>query len=250
MLLLADKTHRRQDPGSRERTIMKTNNESIKDITLQDDGNPAVVSISAIPAEEPRRIEVGKVGSLSVPSEDIGADDNSRDIDFTDSMTMQIRRPGRHEWIAFLHALWIHTRLLALQAGPNGLETAYYFVREGPARDLVREDLVGVKVIPYYSFTQRAWKLWIVNVTDSSWYQSLQPLFEQDANFYQGAAFRVVADRNAGRYRIRTKEAPGPLPKAPAKPVGDMLGEALGPLRFVDSPEHQVIRDLIAGEEF
>ena len=60
----------------------------------------------------------------------------------------------------------------------------------------------------------------------------------------------MIADRNAGRYGIHTKEAPGPLPKAQAKPVGDMLGEALGPLRFIDSPDHPVIRDLIAGEEF
>ena len=33
---------------------------------------------------------------------------------------------------------------------------------------------------------QDCWKLWIVNVTESSWYQSIQPLFEQDASFYHG----------------------------------------------------------------
>ena len=35
---------------------------------------------------------------------------------------------------------------------------------------------------------QDCWKLWIVNITKDSWYQSIQPLFEQDASFYQGAA--------------------------------------------------------------
>jgi hypothetical protein len=208
------------------------------------------VPIPIVPNKDPDEIRVGNLGPLVVPEEDIGADDSSRDVDFTDSMIMQIRRPGRHEWVAILHGLSMHTRLLAVQSGPNGLETVHYFVRESHARSLVREDLVGVKVVPYYSFTQRAWKLWIINVTESSWYQSIQPLFEQQAGFYDNSAFRVIADRTAGRYRIRVKEAPSSTPKAPAKPVGDMLGEALGPLRFIDSVDHPVIRDLIAGDEF
>ena len=229
---------------------MSVTQEPNQHLASEPNDNPTVMPFSAVRAEDSQGINVGNLGRQSVPSEDIGADDSSRDVDFTDSMTTQIRRPGRQEWIAFLHGLWMHTRLLPVQGGPNRMEVAYHYVREGPARELIREELADVKVVPYYSFTNRCWKLWLVHVTESSWYESLQPLFEQDAGFYQGAAFRIIADRNAGRYRIRTKEAPGPLPKAPAKPVGDMLGEALGPLRFIDSPDHPVIRDLIAGEEF
>jgi hypothetical protein len=194
-------------------------------------------------------IHVGEIKKLEVPSEDFTADTpGGSDVDFTSQTKPPIRKPEQFELFAILPALALLTRLLAVKSGPGGIETSYFYVApslRGPVFAGIRD----VQVIPWWSFRDKRFYLWVINYNpDGTWFGSLQPLLEQSTDFYEGAAFTVETGRERGRYLVRKHKAPSKFPADPGRPTQQMLGQALGPKGFILSVDHPVYQRLTEGE--
>jgi len=218
---------------------------SAKELPLDPGEGPPLI----IERETTDQIIVGGGGKLLVPREDITADiDAGEELDLKDLQSKKIRKPGRREWIALKRNSELPTRLLIHKPKPDGIEVEHYYVASN-LRSPIRDELKEVRVFFYYSFLTRAHALWIVNVTvDNSWYESLQPLLSQPLDFFVQKAIRVISDKAKSRYRVRYK----PMPEKvvwPSKFTEELLGEALGPERFIKSTDHPIYRDLIDGVE-
>lgn len=194
-------------------------------------------------------ISVGQLEALEVPAEDVTASGpGGADVDFTLQMKPTIRRPDQFELFGLVPGLQLTTRLLSVRSTAGGIETTYYYVSEALRGPLFRS-IRDVEVLPWWSFRDKKWNLWVVSYNpDSTWYASLQPLLQQSAEFYEGAAFTVVSDTSRARYCVRKHVAPGAFP-APGRPVTQLLGQAIGPANFISSVDHPVYQKLIAGEE-
>lgn len=195
------------------------------------------------------RIMVSGGGKLIVPREDIASDtDVGGELDLRDLQAKKIRKPGRREWIALNQASELPTRLLIHKPKADGIEVEHYYI-DPHLRSPIRDELKEVRVFVYYSFVTHSHALWIVNVTiDNSWYESLQPLFGLPSKFLVENAVRVIPDKANSRYRIRHKPMPGGM-AWPTKSTQELLGEALGQERFINSADHPIYRDLIDGAE-
>ncbi len=174
--------------------------------------------------------------------------DIGEEMDLQELQAKKIRKPSRREWVALKRDSELPTRLLLHKPKPDAIDTEYYFVVE-QLRGPIYDELKEVRVFVYFSFTSKTHALWIANVTiDNSWYESLQPLFQQPASFFTENAIRVKSVRPESRNQIRYK----PLPHAPTWPqksTEELLGEALGEEHFINSPDHPIYRDLIDGAE-
>lgn len=205
--------------------------------------------LPVVKADANDRILVGAGGKLVVPREDITADtDLGEELDLKDLQTKKIRKPARREFIALNRTSELTTRLLIHKPKADGIEVEHYYIDSG-LRSPIREELKEVRVFVYYSFVAHTYALWIVNVTiDNSWYESLQPLLAQPLPFFEKNAIRVISDKPNSRYRVRYK----PLSEKvawPTKSTEELLGEALGPERFINSTDHPIYRDLVDGIE-
>jgi hypothetical protein len=209
----------------------------------------AAASLPAIEPETPEQIHVGAGGKLVVPHEDLLADlDDGDEIDLVSAQTKKVRKPHRREWIALRPESELTTRLLIHKPKADGIEVEHYYV-DRALRVPIREELKAVRVFVYYSFTTKTCGLWVVNVTpENSWYESLAQLFRQPPEFFSKNAIRVLSDKPNSRYRVKYKPLPGGA-DWPGKATTDLLGEALGPERFITSAEHPLYRDLIDGVE-
>jgi hypothetical protein len=212
------------------------------------------VPVSIVPAEgDANGINLG-ITSLVVPAEEIGVDRGGEDLDFSAQMLPSIRKPDRTEWFTFdpTDPLLVHlTRLLAVQTGPGGFESRYFYV-DPVLRRPIFEQIRDVQVVLFWSLRDKRWGLWIVNVNpDNGWYQSLAPFLGQPSEFYLDRKFRIESDRSSGRYRIWGDKLPDTvkLPVRPTRPVPELLGAALGPQGFIRSADHPIYQQLIAGEE-
>ena len=76
--------------------------------------------------------------------------------------------------------------------------------------------------------------------------------------FYRDYAFRVISERENGRYRIKyalisdlqpLSRSRFTLPATPERTVGELLGESLGGSRFINSMDHPVVRVLTMGDD-
>jgi hypothetical protein len=205
-----------------------------------------LLTIDRIPGGE---IHVGAGGTLVVPREDLGDEiDDDSELDLASMVAQKIRKPERREWIALNLASELTTRLLPHKPTANSIEVEYYYVARS-LRAAIREELKDVRVFLYYSFITRACALWIVKMTiGNSWYESVAPLFGYPAEFFASNAIKVMSDKANSRYRVKGKPIPGPV-NWPVKTTEELLGEALGPERFITTPDHPLYRDLIEGVE-
>jgi hypothetical protein len=217
------------------------------DRTPRPEDGRAVPLIERIPPEAP--IRVGAGGTLVVPREELGVDtDEAGELDLAGMLAQKIRKPGRREWIALDPARELPTRMLVHKPKADGIEVEHYYVARS-LRAPIRDELKDVRVFPFFSFATRSHAIWVVNVTlENTWYESLLALFRQPGEFFAQNAIRVVSDKANSRYRVKYKPIPGPV-AWPAKPTEQLLGEALGPSRFIDTPDHPLYRDLIDGVE-
>lgn len=208
------------------------------------------LSIPSVPEVPVEQIHVGAIKKLEVPEEDFTADaPGGEDVDFTTQTKPPIRKPEQYELFAVLPSRVLLTRLLAVKTGPGGIETSYYYV-EPALRGPVFQGMRNVQVIPWWSFRDKRWYLWVLNYNpDGTWFGSLQPLLEQSADYYENAAFTVATDRERGRYSVRKHRAPSKSPADPGRTTRAMLGQALGPKGFIDSIDHPVYKRLTEGEE-
>lgn len=217
-----------------------------------DIAEPAVGNSAASPLiierEPSDKIVVGAGGKLVVPREDIGDDiDIGEELDLIALQGKKIRKPGRREWFVLDPASELTTKLLLHKPKADGVETEYFYV-DKRLRGPIRDELKDVRVFVYYSFTTHSHALWIVHVTvGNSWYESLQPLFGQPPAFFKNA-IRVMSDKPNSRYRVRFKPTSESV-VWPSKPTEELLGDALGPDRFITSADHPLYRDLIDGSE-
>jgi hypothetical protein len=194
-------------------------------------------------------IRVGAGGTLVVPREDLGDEfDDSSELDVAGMLPLKVRKPGRREWIAVNPASELTTRLLLHKPKADGIEVEHYYV-DRALRPAIREELKDVRAFVYYSFTARVHSLWVIGVTpDNSWYESIASLLKQSAEFFARYAIRVVSDKPNSRYRVMYKPLPGPV-AWPNKSTELLLGEAIGPSRFITGPDHPLYLDLVEGSE-
>jgi hypothetical protein len=194
-------------------------------------------------------INVGAGGILAVPREDLDADSFAgEDLDLAAGQPKKIRRPDRREFIALSLASEFPTRLLLHKPKADGIEVEHYYIDKS-LRGPIDEELKPVRVFLFYSWKTKTHGLWIVNVTlDNTWYESLDHLFKQPADFFTSNAIRVISDKSNSRYRVKFKPMPGKV-TWPTKPTGELLGEALGASHIIKTPDHPVYRDLVEGAE-
>jgi hypothetical protein len=192
-------------------------------------------------------IRVGAISRLEVANEDVGTDGVGYDIDFSAQTGAPVRRPDLFEKFTVAAAAKLTTYLLAVRTGPGGLEVRHYFVAPH-----LRGGISGMRpvvVVPWWSLRDKRWHLWIVNYNPgSSWYDSLRCLLEQPPEFYRGKCFTVESVKTLARYRPRWYESDVEVPAAPGRPVGALLGEALGESNFIRDASHPVYRRLTDGE--
>jgi hypothetical protein len=208
-----------------------------------------VATPAAIDRVEPEVIQVGAGGKLVVPREDFDAYlDEGDELDLTSGLPKKVRRLNRHEWIALHHASEHPTVLLFHKPTAEAIEDEHYYV-DPALRGPIRDELKPARVFVYYSFTTRSHGLWIVKVTpNNSWYESLHELFKLPAEFFNANAIRIMSDRKAYRYRVRHKSIPHTV-SWPQQGTDVLLGEALGPSRFINTADHPLYRELVEGEE-
>lgn len=204
-------------------------------------------TIERVPHEEP--IRVGAGGTLVVPREDIGAEiDEGSELDLAAMIAKKHRKPGRREWIALNPASELPTRMLLHKPKADGMDVDYYYV-DPALRGPIRDELKDVRVFVYYSFTTRAHALWIVNVTlENTWYESVAAFLQKPADFFAKNAIKVMSDKDNSRYRVRFKPLPAHV-AWPAMSTSQLLGEAIGPSRFITTPDHPLYLDLTEGTE-
>ena len=209
---------------------------------------------TSAPRPSPPRNSTG-AASASGPAgpwsscEDLGLD-GSRDLDFSAIQVAPIRRPARHEWFAIRPSLGLETRLLPRVTGPGGIDKEWYYV-DYSIRGPIREEIREVIVYPYWSVLYRGLGLLVIGVNEgNSWYESLVPLFRQEAQFYDQHLFRLLSDRTSGKYKVKFKAAPVPsLYRWPDRPTEEFLGEALGEDHFITDASHPVFKELIEGQD-
>ena len=194
-------------------------------------------------------IHVGAGGRLVVPREDIVADvDLGDELNLVEMLNKKIQKPGRREWIALNLASELPTRLLIHKPKADGIEVEHYYIGSG-LRGPIRDELKEVRVFVYYSFQTHTHAIWIINVTvDNSWYESLQALLSQPPSFFAEKAVKISSDKDNDRYRVRAKALPS-LVTWPSKSTEELLGEALGMGRIINSADHPIYRDLVEGED-
>ena len=205
--------------------------------------------VPKIEREPQRRIIAGNGGKLVVPREEIFADvDVGSDMDLAAMQAKKIRRPDRREWIALNVDAELQTRLLRHKAKPDSIETEYYYVVP-ELRAPILSELKECRIFTYYSFSTKTHSLWIVHVTpDNSWYESVNALFKHSDSFFRENAIRVMSDKDNNTNRVRYKAMPSPV-TWPSTTTEELLGEALGPERFITTADHPLYRDLIDGVE-
>jgi hypothetical protein len=209
----------------------------------------AATPVPDAPAVDGFAIRLGGLNKLEVPAEDIGADDGGQDIDFSAQMTPPIRKPEQYEKFSIFPSLALRTRLLAVRSGAGGIETKFYFV-DRKLRNPVSTGIRDAMVLPWWSYRDKRWCLWIINYNPgNTWFDSIQPLLQQPAEFYADKAFTVESDRTGARYCVRSHAAPSRVPSEPGRTVNEMLGMALGPKGFINTTDHPVYQQLTSGED-
>ena len=194
-------------------------------------------------------IHVGVRPLLLVPREDIGMDlEIGDDLDLVAMQAKKCRKPNRREWIALNPASEIATRLLLHKPKADGMDTEYYYV-DPSLRRPIAEELKPCRIFQYYSFTTRTVALWIVHVTvDNSWFESLQVLLRQPADFFACNAIRIMSDKPNSQYRVKHKPMPSEV-IWPTTTTDQLLGEAIGADKFITSADHPLYRDLTDGND-
>jgi hypothetical protein len=215
----------------------------------QDCDSPSRTVLPEIEREAEDRIHVGTGGQLVVPREDIGVDiDVGDDLDLAAMQTKKHRKPNRREWIALRPSSELTTRLLLHKPKADGMDTEYYYVASH-LRGPILDELKPCRVFLYYSYSTKTHALWIVHVTiDNSWYESLQTLLRQPAEFFAEKAIRVLSDKPNSRYRVKHKPLPTPV-TWPTATTESLLAEAIGADKFILDAHHPLYRDLIDGNE-
>lgn len=211
-----------------------------------------IQSLTVPPDDYGRGINLGALHQLVVPEEDLGLDAGGEDLDFSQQMLALVRRPDPQRWFALVEGYWMPTRLLAVASSTSEFGTDWYCVMDPAAKSAVRQYLKDVLVVPCYLVHAKVWTIWIIPVSPTKWYGSVEPLFRQDPELYTSCVFRVLADRSHGCYHVKHElisllQPRCTMPSTPTRAVGELLGEALGDTRFIRSVSHPVVRDLTMG---
>jgi hypothetical protein len=198
---------------------------------------------------ESEELKVGTVGSLSVPTEDVGGEyDDGEDLDTSEGVPT-CRRPGRQEWVTLLLAMLLPCRLLAVKKAGKTFDMDYYFVEKALRRDIAGEVRPFV-VIPYYSWDLRRVDLFVASAAEpgaSGWGDSMLLLLRKGAEWHARHQVKIAANKEAAKYDIRFDPIPGE-PVVPAEPTGVLLANAMGPDKFIASADHPVYRSLLKGK--
>ena len=199
--------------------------------------------------ESDDQIHVGAGGSLIVPREELLDDvDVGDELDLAKLQKKKLRKPHRREWIALNVGSELTTHFLVHKPRLDGIETEYYFV-DGKLRAPIRDELKPVRILIYFSFATGEYGLWPINVNiGNSWYESLVVLLNQPAEFFLKKELRVVSDKSAGVYRVKYRAIQQAV-DWPKQETGQLLGDALGPDRFITDANHELYRDLIDGKQ-
>lgn len=170
------------------------------------------------------------------------------DLDLAASLAKKIRKPHRREWVVINPKPELTTRLLIHKSKADGMDTEHYFVSPD-LRVPIWDELRAVRVFNFYSLSARMHALWVVNMTSGNpWYESLAALFRQPQSFFRGNQIRVIADKPHGLYKVKYKPCDVEV-LWPEQSTEDMLGEALGPDRFITTDGHPLYEDLTSGKE-
>ncbi len=214
-------------------------------------GTPPLHQTPRIEPEDPDAIRVGAGGQLSVPREDIGDDfDDGTEMDLLSGQPPKVCRPDRREWFLLKQDSELRARLLVHKPNGDGFQEEQYYYVEPGLREPIRAELKAVRVFVYYSLTAKGYGLWVVKYTPgNSWYEGLHQLLQHPGAFFAENVIRIIADKESARYRVRYKPSPVASVNWPDKPTDQLLGEALGPDRFITSRDHSVYRDLVEGSE-
>lgn len=184
---------------------------------------------------------------LDIPQEDIGADRGGFDVDFSQMMDPVIRKPEECEKFVVYPKLTMTTRLLILKVGPGGMDTEYYYVIP-QLRKAVSRFMRDCLVAPWWSLRDGRWYIWVIkHRPGTSWFDSFQVLLQQHDTFFERKEFTVISAKENNRYEFSWYEATAQVPTSTPRPVGQMLGLALGPRGRIESTSHKVYQELIAG---
>jgi hypothetical protein len=196
-------------------------------------------------AKEYDEINTSGIDPLDVPEEeggDDGGDGSGEDCNFAEQMVPEIRKPRPFE--QFLPHVGIAMKATLLALTQKGSWDQDYFWVHPSLRREVRSGIKNFTVLPWWSFEDHVWCLWLIGTGDNKATKSLRPLLEQPASFYEGRAFTVEWDAVEKQYHVFRQDADEPAPPAPSRSTSKMLGQAIGAKNFVKTVEHKVYAQL------
>lgn len=195
-------------------------------------------------------LNIGAITPIEIPEEPVGSfSPEGQDTDFSNQVRAEIRKAEEFEKFAICNRGIMEAVLLVRRVGVKGYDTRYYFV--DPAfRSEIGKGIKAVLVIPWWSFRDRRWYLWIVSANeDSSYFANLKPFLEQPEEFYRGSSFTIETDKENARYKFTKYKETRKFPADPGRKTGVMLGQALGSRGVIRSADHPVLVELSGGEE-
>lgn len=195
-------------------------------------------------------VQVGSVGTLVVPHEDVGDDyDHGEDLDLQGGQIVTIQRPERHDWVTFFRTHEQRSTLLVQKKAGREFEVEYFSV-DPSLRTAVAAELRLFRIVPYYSWFKRRFFLYVTPISEpgrSTWSDSLAVLFDRSPEWHAEQKINLTSDVANGVYRARSIPLTSKPPEL-KRPTPALLGEALGVNRIIKSAEHPVYQSLLEGE--
>ena len=158
---------------------------------------------SVPPAGSGEGLNVGAVKLMEVPAVPLGSySPDGQDTDLSNQVRPEIRKPDQFEKFIICVPQLFETVLLVLRTGVNGYDVRYYCVEPALQRE-VASAMKAVVVIPWWSFRDRRWSLWVVNASEeSSYFANLKPILEQPEEYYRGVSFTVETKKDGGPLQV------------------------------------------------
>jgi len=143
-------------------------------------------------------------GRFIIPVEDLDSDAVcGEELDLDAEIGLKARKPGKTEWVRLVPGAIADMQLLVIKDSPDDMDEKMCYV-DPKLRARIADDIRGIRFVLCYSLAKNRHFLWPVKVSNTDWFRSLDLLLRKPPEFLATRRFRIRADKEHDRYRIRT----------------------------------------------
>ena len=196
-----------------------------------------------VPGTTPSPVQDGEI-----PSVPLGTFVPGQDVDFSERVKPDIRKPDLFEKFHICNERILETVLLIYGTGIKGMNRQYYWVDESLQQELAFA-LKPVVVIPWWSLRDSRWCLWIINASEKSpYYPELRPHLEEPSEYYQQHSFTIRQNDKTARWDFQKYKEAREFHRSPGRSTGKMLFQAIGSKGIINRVDHDMFVLLTSGE--